>query len=384
MTGRRERKHAILKVCHLIDHTEIAGAQRLLLDLIEARGEHIDPTVISLRAERSRGIATQLQAAGASVRSVRLDRLGPIALWRLRKALPSFDVLHTHLDYASTIGVACALTLGSKRPAIVTHVHNDPARHNGAAYRFVTAHMASRVDAHSVPARSLIEPTRSALGRRAPRVELIEHAIDLKRFDRGRYAAEIGQPFRRGAKRVVGFIGRLVPQKRADVLLAAVPHLLEADPATRVLVAGTGPLEAELRAQCRRLGIEESVDFFDPDDVVPIYLAMDVFCLPSDYEGFGLVLAEAMALEVPVVATDVTGSRDIAIGGETAVVVHPGDPEAVAAGILRVLDDPDLRESLTATALERVRARYSRDLMASRLEALYQDLVRSRTENRPD
>ena len=174
---------------------------------------------------------------------------------------------------------------------------------------------------------------------------------------------------------MIGTVGRLVDQKAFHVLLEAIRRLLAVDPETRVLIVGDGPRRRALEKQSRRLGISHAVAFVGyQSDVAPAYGAMDVFVLPSLHEGFGVVFLEAMAMGVPVVGTRVIGTIDAVRDGVTGLLVPFGDPAALAAAILRLFSEPNLRRTLCENAKELVRKAHSRENMAAQTEALYLEL----------
>ena len=172
---------------------------------------------------------------------------------------------------------------------------------------------------------------------------------------------------------VVLAVGRLAPQKGFGTLLAAAARWRDRQPRPRVLIAGTGPLAARLATQATGLGVD--AEFGGWSDDVPALLARaDVFVLPSEWEGQPLVLQEALAAGRPIVATEVGGVRALT-GDDAAVLVPPGDPAALAAAILRVLDDPGLAASLTAAAQARAAALPSEDDAVAAVLALYARLT---------
>ena len=178
----------------------------------------------------------------------------------------------------------------------------------------------------------------------------------------------------------MGAIGRLVPQKAMHVLVEATPALLQADPATRVLIVGDGPLRADAGGPgAPRLGVAHAVRFAGyQEDVVSAYAAMDVFVLPSRDEGFGLVFLEAMAMGVPVVGTRVIGSEDAVDDGVTGLLVPYADAGRARTRRASLLDDPALARRLRETAAERVRRLYSREQCAAQVEGLYRELLEAR------
>lgn len=356
----------------------------MLVDLIAARSDTIEPVVVSLRDQRTRGFMERLRESGADVTSLGLRRSDPLALFRLSTRLTTgaYDIVHAHLDYSTTAGIAAVLLRRSMRPAIVCHLHNDPWRQNRQPHRLVSRFLARHVDAYIVPTPTIEVAVRRLVGGRARRLSCIPPGVDGDYFDAERHKTARDSPYRAGSRRVIGFVGRLAVQKRVDVLLAAMPRLLQREPATRLLVVGAGPLRAPLLVQSRALEIESAVRLVDPvEQIAPIYLAMDVLCLPSDFEGFGLVLIEAMALGVPVVATDVIGIRDVIEHERNGLLVPANDPEAMAAAITRIFDDESLRDRLRAAALDDVRRRFLRSRMAGRIETLYREALARRSRH---
>jgi phosphatidylinositol alpha-mannosyltransferase len=146
------------------------------------------------------------------------------------------------------------------------------------------------------------------------------------------------------------FVGRLDARKGLPVLLRAVPIVLRKVPGVQLVVVGKGPLEAEARALCGRLNITGRVHFqgFVPNELLPrYYVSGDVYCAPTlGGEAFGIVLLEAMASGVPVVASDITGYNEVIRNEETGVLCRAGDPTLLAASLIRVLTDEELRTRL--------------------------------------
>jgi hypothetical protein len=151
----------------------------------------------------------------------------------------------------------------------------------------------------------------------------------------------------------VGTLGRLEPVKGLDVLLDAVPLVAEAVPGARFLLAGGGPEREALAARVASDPVlSERVTLLGFVPSAPAFLGMlDCYCLPSRSEGFNTTILEAMALGVPVVATDVGGTREAVRDGETGRLVPSGDPAALAValigGISALAVSPGMRASLS-------------------------------------
>lgn len=186
------------------------------------------------------------------------------------------------------------------------------------------------------------------------RVHLIHNGFDVAEFD-ARPSAPLAQ--RKPGEIVIGTAGRLTAQKGQHLLIEAAALLRDESPAAppfRVLIAGTGELETELKAQVKRLGLADRVDFLGfVTDMKAFHQSIDIFALPSLWEGFGFVLAEAMSMELPVAAFDVSSIPEVVAADETGLLCPP-EAGPLAANLLRLLRDENLRRTLGAKGRARV------------------------------
>ncbi len=369
-----------MRVLHLIDHLGLGGAQAQLLDLLEARGPQIDAVVWTLRDVALPSAVERLRSTSVLHRTFALSNRNPLGWFELRRrmAAEAADLVSTHLDYGNAAGITATVSLGRSRPVLVSHIDNDPSEHYDSLTRSLIRPFASKVDAFVAVSESLRRVTRTTFPR-ACRIEVIPPGVDLRRFDPAEVDLAEVERLRSGASRVIGTVGRLDDQKSLDVLLDATPALLKDDPETRILIVGDGPRRGDLQRQAGRLLIDHAVEFAGyRSDVTTAYRAMDVFVLPSRHEGFGVVFAEAMAVGVPVVGTRVVGSVDAVEDGVTGLLVEHGDPAALAGAILRMFRESELKHALIANGQECVRREWSRETLAARTEALYEELCRRR------
>ncbi|HWH29145.1 MAG TPA: glycosyltransferase family 4 protein [Mycobacteriales bacterium] len=259
------------------------------------------------------GFADHVEVAvGGSPNPVRDAR----ALRALRRASVRVDLVHAHGLRASALAVLAS------GPPVVSSWHNPGAGRTGAALERLVARRADVVLAAS---DDLAARARAAGARDVRPAPVAPPPPTLTGRDPG-----LGSP-------LVLAVGRLHPQKGYDVLVRALPHLGEAV----VAVAGDGPLEAELRAaapQVRWLGRR--------DDVGDLYAVADVVVLPSVWEARSLTAQEALRAGRPLVATAVGGLPGLV--GDGAVLVPPGDPDALGRAVRRLLDDPVEAATLAA------------------------------------
>ena len=170
------------------------------------------------------------------------------------------------------------------------------------------------------------------------------------------------------------FVNRLEPRKGFPVMVEAFRLLLAEEPDALLVVAGDGPealavdgLDAAARKRVVLLG---SVAH---QALPPYHAGCDVFCAPAvGRESFGIVLVEAMAAGLPLVASDIPGYREVVRDGVEGLLVPPRDPPALAAALLRLLGDPDASRAMAQAGRERAR-RYSWDAVAGELEAIYRE-----------
>jgi glycosyltransferase involved in cell wall biosynthesis len=171
---------------------------------------------------------------------------------------------------------------------------------------------------------------------------------------------------------VLGVVGRLSPEKGHRFLIAAMPEILAQEPQTQLLVVGSGPLEAKLRAQVEALDLTEHVRFLGYlRDVQTAFSRMDILIVPSLSDAFPLVTLEGMMMELPVVGTRTGGIAEIVLDGETGVLAPPGDSAALAGACRHLLSHPHVGRQMGQRGRERVLAEFHPSQFIARHEALY-------------
>jgi phosphatidylinositol alpha-1,6-mannosyltransferase len=208
---------------------------------------------------------------------------------------------------------------------------------------------------------------------RGRELAVIPSVVDLDWFRAGLDASHLRGDLRLEGKRILAFTGRLVPHKGVDVILRALSQL----PDDVVLVViGAGPRLPSLLGLARRLGVSDRVRFCArvSDEDLPRYLALaDVFVFPSQsrLEGFGLAVAEAMAVGLPVVIADMPGVREVIEPGQEGLLAEPLLADDLAAKIRTLLDDPELARRMGAAGRRRAEERYGPATVAHQLLSLY-------------
>jgi glycosyltransferase involved in cell wall biosynthesis len=208
------------------------------------------------------------------------------------------------------------------------------------------------------------------------RVLTIYHGVDVARFsppiDRAAYCRELGLD---PSRRIVGTIGRPIPEKGQEYLLEAAPAVFAAHPDTQLLVVGEGPLRKSLEQRAADKGIADRVRFVGARADIPEMLGlMDVFVFPSVREGLGIAVLEAMAARVPLVASDIKPISEMVRHQQNGLLVEAANPEALAKGLIQMLGDEPLRNRLRDTAFAFVNEKFTERRMVQATEAVYREL----------
>ena len=285
------------------------------------------------------------------------------------------DVVHNHMYRAEIVGTKAVIAIGEaghRRPWVISTVHSSRVRSGEDQEEL--QRLTPSIN-HLIVVSNAIDRKVVAEGRTAAPRTLIYNGIDLVRYDhqepcctlRDEYGMEPTSP-------IVGVVGRLELEKGHPTLLEAWPLVLEACPSAYLLIVGEGSRLDALHDIARAQGIERHVVFTGRrDDIPAVTAAFDVAVLPSYREAQGLTILEAMALSRPVVASNVGGIPEMIEDGVTGLLVPPQDPPALAAAIVRVLNDHQLADVLGRAGHDLVHDRFCVELMVSAVQGLYDE-----------
>ena len=305
------------------------------------------------------------------------------AIGRLRRLFRAWepDVVHAHglrAGALAAIAVAFARTARS-RPALVVTVHNAPPAGGmtGAIYRVLELIVARNADSVLCVSADLEDRMRAAGARRVghavvPAVH-ISATGDVSAETRAAIRAEFGA---RPGQALVLAVGRLAAQKGFGLLLDAAACWRDIQPEPLLVIAGEGPLGAELRSRAASLGLPARFPGHR-QDMPALLAAADVFVLPSTWEGQSLILQEALRAGAPIVATRVGGNPALA-GEDAAVFVPPADARRLADAVRTVLTDPALAARLGKAAADRGDALPGEDDAVAAALAEYEIISRTR------
>jgi glycosyltransferase involved in cell wall biosynthesis len=307
---------------------------------------------------------------------------------KLRRMLQAgrFDVIHSHLFFSNLhLGLCQANALrqtraktGAKR---LTTFHSleferEPAKTPWKRLRRRFYERAlRRLDAHTAVSQAIAEQVLRQKQLVGLKVEVIPNPLSEKIFEHRKPAvSEGGQPSPNRPFKIV-VPARLIPEKGHRVLFSALVELN--DPSIEVHCYGRGPLDSELRRFISSHHLEKQVILHEPLSQIELWdqiSASDLVVLPSLSEGFGMAAAEAMALEVPVIASRIGGLAEVIVDSQEGLLFDPGDVKSLAAKIVQIRNDSALRAKLTTAGRKKIES-YRPKLIAKQWRMFYESLT---------
>ncbi|MDR5740295.1 MULTISPECIES: glycosyltransferase family 4 protein [unclassified Caballeronia] len=361
-----------MNITLLVSSMGSGGAERVAATLVNAWSERGDDVTLIATYSRKRPC---FYALSEKVRFIHLaDRVGKrrggvvgyierqLALRTLIRESRA-DVV---VSFLYNVNVASVLaTMGQRVPLIVCE-HNDPSADGRSAFWKLATRLAyPHADAVTVLTENVVEPFR-AMVPGVRHMTVLPNPLPPELFSQPAPAASVD-----GRLRLVSF-GRLHPQKNYGLLIDAFASVAQRFAHWDLTIWGEGAERALLQARIDELGLKDRV--FMPGVTNEPWLEMrraQAFAMSSRFEGFGLALAESMALGVPAVAVDCpSGPRDITRDGQDALLVPPNDREALADALARLLGDEALRGELARKGAQSIRERYA----ASAILRIWDDL----------
>jgi len=370
-----------LRIAHVLPSFAIGGQERVALDLARTYvGEGHRVCAFSLDAEQEGPLGDAFRAAGVDTWVVpkKGPSVDPSLPFRLARRLSSerIQVVHTHNPMALTYGALAGKLVG----AVVVHTkHGENLEQHGRRV-LVRRALSAFADAFVAVSEQTAAAARASRDVREGKLRVIPNGIDLSSFGdpeglaRASARRELGIP---SDAWVVGSVGRLAPEKNHALLVRALAPML--GQAARLVIVGEGPERAAIELAVRETGSARWVHLVGARSDVPRLLsAFDAFALPSISEGLPLVLLEAMAAGLPIVASSVGGIPDVVQDGVTGLLVPPADGERLHGRLAVLRDDAALARRLGLRAREIALQRYSMRSMSDAYLDLYRSLLRRR------
>jgi glycosyltransferase involved in cell wall biosynthesis len=381
MVGHDNSMH----IFHVITTINKGGAESHLVDLCRALADRgIRSTVCYLKGDGH--WASAFESMGVETIALNIARyFDPAAMGQLRREIKARcpDIVHAHMPPAELYAVLALR--GYNDVPLITSKHNDTEPfYRGPGARWlerICAARASRVIAISQAVQDYfanvwpdrlsrqIEVVRYGLSP-LPLGSIDQDVIRALRHDWGVCDGEV----------LFGIVARLVPQKSIDTLLRAFALVRSANRDARLVIVGAGPLEEDLRALANSLDLGDAVIWAGfRRDIAVVMRALDVFVLSSIYEGFGLVLLEAMEASRPIVASRVSAIPEIVVDGETGRLVSPRNPRALAAAMAQMMER-ETRLSMGARGHRRLLDTFVVERMAQETAAIYEEAIAANSD----
>ncbi len=377
---------ALTRVIHLSKMTGMAGSEGHLLILLaglRARGLDAQLWILVESNNPVQSVVDQAIQRGIPVRRVAIPHHLSPGLWKrlqaeFRAARP--DVVHTHLLHADLYGIPAARW--AQVPVVISSRHNDDKFRSLLPVRLLNRGLWRLCDAGIAISEAIRRFSIEVEGAHADQVTTIRYGLDPADLS---VSAATPVDLRASLQLppntvIIGSVCRLIEQKGLTYALRAFAQVAPDIPDTHYVIVGDGNLRASLEAEARHLNIADRVHFLGwREDAREIMAGFDVLLAPSLWEGFGLVLLEAMAHSLPVISTQVSAIPEVVADGETGWLVPPADPAALASALRIALLSPAERRARGAAGRRRLESYFSVDRMVDQTLAVYQSLDARKT-----
>lgn len=369
-----------MTVLQLISSEGFYGAESMLCTLARSlAGLGCEPIVGVFRDSRNPHVEV---AEAASQSQLRIEMVPCEGRWdwstvkRIRTILEecSVDVLHTHGYKADLYGYLAGLRLDVVR---VSTCHNWPdpklrmqtyARLDRLALRNFDEVTTPSPDVAGILQRSGVQENR---------LSFIRNGVDVPAFRDA--APTLRQELGFDRHPIVGFVGRLVPEKGGAELIQAAKQVLATQPDVRFVFVGDGRMRQEWLDLATRLGVAANVVFAGVRQDMPgVYASFDIFALPSFKEAMPMSVLEAMSAGRPVIATAVGAVPELVADQQTGLLCAPGDADSLSGAILDLLEDPNKARRLGENGYARAAGEFSAEAMARHYLGVYNRALRRR------
>ena len=369
-----------IRVLQLGSPSGLFGAERWILALAKHLLKERVETIVGAIQDGPVGspeppLCVQARALGFDTATIEAPgRINRAAVHGLRRVIieRGIDVVHTHFYKPTLIGVLA--TRGTACRVVATpHGWSVGAGAKLQAYQLAEKLAFGWADAVAPLSRDL-ELGLAKLPWVRGKLRYIQNGVDLSEVLACTEVVPEVQRARQDGAFVIGYIGQLIARKRVDTLIDAFAAL--ALPSKKLFIVGDGDQAGALAAHAAKLGVGDTVCFMGfRDDRLSFLRGFNALVLPSVLEGIPRCLMEGMAAGVPVIGTNIPGTRDLIVNDRTGWLFPAGEAGALGACLAALAHDPIATRNVAERARETVTAQFSAAAMASRYEALFQDVV---------
>jgi len=370
VTGRK------IRVLEAIRQGSVGGGETHVLSLVEELDRSVfEPIVLSFSDGQ---MIQKLNSLGIQSHVIDTKKAFDITVWKKVKNLlkhECIDLVHAHGTRANTNILWAAKSL--KIPVIYT-VHgwsfHDDQPFFTKKIRVITEKLLVKNVEYTIAVSESSKKTGQKYIQGFEGI-VINNGINLTKFDPGKVQNCIRDKYKiPNNVTLLGFISRVTKQKDPFTMLEAFYRVLQnGEKKMKLLMVGDGDLKSQVIDKANALGIDEHIYFDDfRDDVPELLKAIDIYCLPSLWEGLPIGLLEAMAMEKAIIATNVDGSKEVISHGKDGILIEPAQPQALADAILCLHNNVQLRISMQCKARKAIYEKYNVIGMTHAVENLYQ------------
>jgi len=360
------KRNAMINYCFFNTVSAWGGGEKWHLDVASyLHGKGFSVLVVAVP---NSALAIKAKALGIEVSFIKLSNLSflnPVVIYRIARLLKQYDVdsliMNSPRDLKSA-GIAAHLI---KLPKVIFRRGSDIAIKNNILNRFLYQRVVHKVLVNSPATEASLNANNAQLVAKS-KIKLIPNGIDSVKF--------LGAPFspiytKKAEEFVLCTLGRLVPQKNHELLIDVARELKKKKLRFKLVIGGSGPLERVLKQLAKANGVAEHILFTgfveQPKD---LYMSGDVFLLPSIWEGFGYVLAEAGLCSLPSIAFNISSNSQIIQDGKTGVLVTEQNPLSFADAVIKLSENERLRQELGAAAKSFVKKNFEAENIFKEIE----------------
>ena len=359
----------MIRVLNIIDSLYAGGAESLLKNFLVKVKENQDYqvdvcTLYSRNVFKEELSKNEIRIFDLGLK-FKYNFLGVIRLIKIIKS-NNYDIVHVHLFPADLFGAVASLFFHKNVKFIFTEHSVFNRRRSNKIFKLIDLFTYSRYSKVICVSEKVKESLVAWIPETDHKTVVIKNAVPVGEIrEQKEYVYDIL------------FVGSLKKVKGLDVFFEAIKLLeIKYGRKLKVGVVGDGSLNKELKGIAERLNISESVEFLGVrKDINDLMRKSKIFVLPSRWEGLPMVILEAMALGMPVVATKVGGIPEVIEDGKDGILVEPENPDELAEAILRLLEDDGLRSLISLNAYKKIKRKYSIERYTKDLLNLYKEVI---------
>ncbi len=373
----------MIRVLHIMSTVTGGGVERRRLSLAKAfKGSDFQMKLVG--TFKSGNIADQIEENGVEIIEIG-DFKGPFHWEKHKKIQKIIDDFKPHIIHGAVFeGVTMAAINGflKKVPIILLEETSDPQNRSSKADLLLRV-FSLAADRFIAIAPNVADYLRNTAKVSSKKVITINNGVEIPRQVSELEIQNLKDQYAiKEDDFIVGTVGRLFnDHKRITDIIEAV-HCLKNLDHIKLLIVGDGKDEELIKQKAIDLRVQDQVIFTGYQfDTAPFYKLMDVFCIASQREGFGLVAAEAMLHKLPVIATRVGGLQNVVVDGETGILLEPNQPKKIAEAIEKLYNSRNLLEDYASQGYYRAIANYTEERYVNDVVALYKQLLKNKNIN---